>query len=178
MYRNNDYYFDWLCDLVRVNEQTLHWYEVLWVLDNKDFIVVHPMDENRVGDALDLRMEYWNSRAKMSLVERESASILEVLIALARRGERDIMHDPDLGDRTSDWFWIMMENLGLDEFAHYGALDSRKNVEKLDKILEKFLMRQYDREGNGSIFMAKTSAVNMKKEELWSQMNYFFDEFF
>ena len=178
MFRDDDGYFDWLCDLVRVDEQTLHWYEVLWILQNTDFVVVHPMDENRVGDALDLRMEYWDGRAKIGLVERESASVLEVLIALARRGERDIMHDPDLGDRSSDWFWIMIFNLGLDEFAYYGALDSRKRREKLDEILENFMMRKYDKSGNGSIFRARNFSVNMKKEELWSQMNYFFDEFF
>lgn len=181
MYRNTDEYFDWLLDLVRVREQTLHWYEVLWVLANTDFVAFHPMDENRIGDAIDLRMEFWdgfNVAGLDNAIGREPVSILEVLIALARRGERDVMHDPELGDRSPKWFWIMIYNLGLDEFAHYGALDSRRNREKLDEILRNFVERRYDRAGHGAIFQARSPSVNMKKEELWSQMNYFFDEFF
>lgn len=178
MYRQNDDYFDWLCSLVRVREQTLHWYEILWVLANYDFVAVHPMDENRIADALDLRCEFWNGRGQERLFKKEPASVLEVLIALARRGERDVMFDPELGDRSYVWFWIMMENLGLDKYAYYGALNSRKNREKVNEILDIFVGRRYDRAGHGGIFLAKTSAVNMKKEELWTQMNYFFEEFF
>lgn len=178
MYRDADEYFDWICDQIKVEEQTLHWYEVLWVMANTDFYAINPMDENRIEDALDLRMEYWADRSKMKNVEYEPASVLEVLVALARRGERDIMHDPDYGDRSSVWFWIMVENLGLCKFAGYGTLDSPKMRNELDEILRNFVDRRYDRAGNGAIFRSRSDTVDMRKEELWRQMNYFFDEFF
>lgn len=178
MYRDSDDYFDWLCGLVRAEKQTLHWYEILWVLANYDFEVVHPMDQNRADDALDLRCEYWDGRAICLAVCQEPASVLEVLIALARRGERDIMHDPDLGDRSPKWFWIMMRNLGLDKYAYRGCMRDARNRLEINRILSKFVERRYDKDGNGSIFRATNFSVNMRKEELWRQMNYFFDNFF
>lgn len=178
MYRDDANYFEWLCDLVRVDEQTLYWYDVLWELANFDFVVVHPMDQNRADDALDLRVEYWDGRAIGLAVCQETPSVLEVLIALARRGERDIMHDPDLGDRSPVWFWIMMKNLGLEKYACNWRVNLGKCREEVRKICDTFVERRYDRTGRGAIFLSRSPAVNMKKEELWSQMNYFFDEFF
>lgn len=38
---------------------------------------------------------------------------LEMIIALAIRLEEHIMDDPDIGNRTGQWFWDMIVSLGL-----------------------------------------------------------------
>ena len=42
-------------------------------------------------------------------------SVLEMMIALSMRCEEQIMDDPDIGNRTGQWFWDMIDNLGLGE---------------------------------------------------------------
>ena len=169
--RLNEDYFRWLCQIIRVDEQTLYWMEVLRALSVTEFVVKLPKDDNRIGDAIELRREFGG-------YIRGPVSVLEVLIALARRGETEIMHDPDLGDRTSRWFWTMIFNLGLDEFAYPGSLDDPKNDLKFMKIMENFMERGYGRDGNGGIFLARARNIDMRRTELWDQMCYYFDEFF
>ena len=73
----------------------------------------HHLDKNRVDDAEQLRFEFlrdFDERAHFD----SPISVLEVLVALAKRCEDNIMHDPDYGDRTHEWFWEMITNLGLD----------------------------------------------------------------
>ncbi len=173
-----DGYFNWLCDIVRADEQTLYWYDVLYFLKGTEFVVKNPRDANRVEDAWDLRNEYVSKFGNCSGTRSMPISVLEVLIALARRGEQEIMHDPDLGDRTSEWFWTMLCNLGLDEFAYKNATDDPEVDLKLSKIVASFMYRKYFRDGKGGLFQNKTGQIDMRKEELWNQMCYYFDQFF
>jgi len=172
-------YFDWLCDIVHANEQTLYWNDILWELYNTNFVVVIKRDNNRVDDAYALRDEfmYGHSGHQSDFLDTPP-SLLEVLIALARRGEIEIMHDPELGDRTPKWFWTMLFNLGLDEFAYMGALNDPENDLKMAKIVDNFMYKKHSRDGNGGIFLAKSGQIDMRKEELWNQMCYYFDQFF
>lgn len=170
-------YFDWLCELVKIEEQTLYWNDILYALYTSEFVVVHPKDANRIGDAMELRNDFRGIFGPCRGMY-EPANVLEVLIALARRGEWEIMHDPDLGDRTHLWFWTMIYNLGLEKYAYRGALNAPDIDEKVFKIIENFVERGYGRDGNGSIFLDKSGQVNFKKEELWNQMCFYFDQFF
>ena len=174
-----DDYFEWLCDIVRVDEQTLYWYDILWSMYNTDFVAKLRRDSNRIEDAYELRREFLSIFGPGSrLFTDVPASVLEVLVALARRGEMEIMHDPELGDRTSEWFWTMINNLGLDDFAYRGALDSPDVDLEVMKILENFMARKYSKDGKGGIFQNKTGQIDMRKEELWNQMCYYFNQFF
>lgn len=164
-------YFDWLCHIIRADEQKLYWKDILWVLRRTIFVAELPKDNNRISDALELRREFGG-------YIYGPVSVLEVLIALAKRGEWEIMHDPDLGDRTYVWFWTMIYNLGLDEFAYFGALDDPKCDLKVMKIVENFVERGYGRDGNGGPFLDRAGNIDMRRTELWDQMCYYFDEFF
>lgn len=63
-------------------------------------------------------------------------SVLEMLIALSIRLEEHIMDDPEIGDRTGQWFWNMITNLGL------GSMDDRKfNENRVEDIVTRFLER-------------------------------------
>lgn len=171
-------YFDWLCELVDVHEQTLYWYDILWSLQATEFEIRHPKDSNRVEDARDLRNEFRGLFGASRGIYEYPYGVFEVLVALARRGEWEIMHDPELGDRTSEWFWTMMNNLGLQKYAYYGALDDPKCDLEVMKIIENFVQRRYSRTGFGNIFENKSGQIDFRKEELWNQMCFYFDQFF
>lgn len=181
-------YFDWLCSLVHPEKQKLYWDEVLWFLQATEFVYRHPKDVNREYDGLALRDEFRAVfGASRGITEHDMAvldnllggcTVLEMLVALARRGENDIMHDPELGDRSEKWFWIMLNNLDLGQFAYRGALNVEQNCEKMAEILGCFLERKYPKTGQGSIFRSKSAEIDMKRTELWGQMCVFFDQFF
>ena len=181
-------YFDWLCSLVHPEEQELYWDEVLWRLQGTEFVYRHPKDVNREYDGLALRDEFWAvfgasrgiSERDMDVLDRilGGCTLLEMLIALARRGENDIMHDPELGDRSPKWFWMMLENLDLGQFAYKGALDIVQNREKFDEITGCFLERKYPKTSRGTIFVSKNDKIDLRRVELWGQMCMFFEQFF
>ena len=93
-----------------------------------------------------------------------------MMIALSIRCEEHIMDDPDVGDRTGQWFWNMLVSLGL------GSIDDRKFDRYLvDDVLERFLNREYKRNGEGGLFTVNNGR-DMRQTEIWYQMNYYLRE--
>lgn len=129
-----------------------------------------PTDENRAMDGIRLRYLFDKNYASS---HKSEANILEVLIALAKRCEEDIMQDPDKGDRSSLWFWTMFINLGLDEYP-----DHKFEITAVMNILERFLNREYTREGYGSIFYTTREDRDFRDADLWYQMAWYLDEHF
>lgn len=77
------------------------------------------------------------------------------------------MDDPDVGDRTGQWFWSMLVSLGL------GSMDDRKySRSAVDGVLERFLNREYDPNGEGGLFTVDNGR-DMRRTEIWYQMNYY-----
>lgn len=171
---NNSWYFRWLCQ--RVYRRSEYPYrELLQLLNNYEFHWSVPNDDNRIEDGLRLREIYAETHPSfLPPGPSVPCSILEVLIALADRME-SVLSDPREGDRTPDWFWEMVGNLGLKQFHDrnfFQALDDGV----IHYILMQFVNRTYDRSGHGSIFPSKKTAKNLAKVELWYQMMYYLDE--
>jgi hypothetical protein len=99
-------------------------------------------------------------------------SVLEMMIALAKRWEDNVMYDPDYGDRTAEWFWIMMRNLGFTWLD-----DMRFDPVEANYITDRLLDREYDKDGQGGLFRIKNPNIDMRNTEIWYQMNFFFNEF-
>lgn len=171
-------YFDWLSMWLVPNGYKRDAYQkLLYSLYSTPFYAKLRMDKNRIGDGLDLRSRYEYETGEMYDEDRP-CSVLEVLAALAARGEKEIMYDPDFGDRTGEWFWEMMVNMGLDALDDWHFDD-----EEFEEIMTNFLERRYGRDGDGGPFCVKKCDRNvikcdrnMTKIELWYQMNCYFME--
>ena len=179
----NDAYFHWLCGLIgdyfRGNYQKL-----LWKLYRTNFVWELEYDENRAADGLFLRKIYcqevgWYDNSQ-SLAppfgSREEwlespCSVLEMMIALAKKAEDFIMYNPEIGNRTSVWFWQMLENLGLDVYDDIHFFPA-----EIDRILDIFLHRKYDSHGNGSAFPIQNCCRDLRKTDLWWQLNAYLEE--
>jgi hypothetical protein len=85
--------------------------------------------------------------------------------------EDDIMHDPSLGDRSPEWFWVMISNLGLDRMD-----DENFDLRYVDDVLNVFLNRTYFMNGTGGLFPLKIPKVNQRRVEIWYQMSAFIAE--
>lgn len=169
-----NYYFEWLSDLVcdqRYSEQ-ISYRKLLMRLHDTEFRWSIPKDENRAEDGLDLRWRFANVYdIPFDLVEDaidEPCSVLEMMIALSIRCEETIMDDPTIGDRTDQWFWGMIVNLGLDSMV-----DTRFDKQFVDDILERFLDREYERDGRGGLFTIKHCKYDLRKAEIWHQLSWY-----
>lgn len=131
-----------------------------------------PGDSNRAKDGYMLRQKFENEfdirDPEWDKFMPPFCSVLEMLIALAQRCEDSILYDPDYGDRSPEWFWMMIDNCGLGapEFT-----DSRFNHAKFDRILNDILHRRYDSDGYGGFFPMRHPDNDMRDVELWYQLN-------
>lgn len=174
-----EYYFEWLCDLVVPDCPQIkrkRYYKLLRFLFEKEFYWSIPMDENRYFDALSLRedfLDYFVDIRPVLIEESEeelgrTCSVLEMLIALARRAVYDVIGDDSAGTE-GDWFWRMIWNLRL-----YSLDDTNFDKEMAEKIVDIFLSRKYERNGNGNIFQIDDGR-DMRNIEIWCQLCWYAD---
>lgn len=92
------------------------------------------------------------------------------MVALANRCEETIMDDPQMGNRTGQWFWGMITNLGL------GHMNNNKfDKDAVDDIIDKFLNREYSPNGKGGLFTVRNCDDDLRNIEIWTQMLWFLD---
>ena len=161
-------YFEWLCDKVCGNRYRERIYtRLLSYLHNKEFRYSLLRDGNRAEDGLDLRYRFGADD-----YIHGPCSVLEMMIALSIRCEETIMDNPHLGDRTSQWFWHMITDLGLGDMR-----DDIYNEHKVDAIVERFLDRDYSPNGKGGLFYIPSCPYDLRELEIWTQLCWYLDEY-
>lgn len=170
----NDY-FEWLFNLVcgkRYSKQT-SFRKLLMCLHNIEFTYLIPKDQNRAKDGIDLRYRFayeYKSPAAAETYLDGPCSVLEMLVALAIRCEENIMDDTAYGNRTQQWFWGMITNLGL------GAmLDERFDKRYVEDVIHRFLNREYRPDGKGGLFTIKNCNADLRDVEIWYQLCWYLD---
>lgn len=165
-------YLSWLIDICGLPQYSL----MLSELYNIEFFTVVENDSNRVTDA---EMLIYSYALEYSLdvypsVRDIKASVLEVIVALGKRCEDDIMSNSEDGDRTSEWVTMMLDNLGLLEYSDEEWQSDFSNCIRI--IINKFLNRTYHKDGtNGGMFPIPGINKNMRKTDLWYQMNWYLE---
>lgn len=169
----NDY-FEWLWNFTKCRGHSQN-RKIITLLHNIEFRYSIPMDANREEDGIDLRYRFITDVGIPKNYQEVYAyldgpcSVLEMMIALAIRCEESIMDDPDIGDRTSEWFWLMMKNLGLDYMS-----DRKFDRDIAEEKISIFLDRKYKRNGEGGLFVVN-GRRDLRKVEIWYQMCWYLD---
>lgn len=171
--RLQDCYFVWMCQLVDGKNYERH---LLMRLHEIDFTYTIPMDSNRAEDGIDLRYRFgrecgYDDAMIAAYLDDRPCTVLEMMIALALRCEEHIMDDPDVGDQTGRWFWIMIDSLGLNNMV-----GNRYNERYVDATIDIFLNREYKRNGEGGLFTIKHPNCDMRSIEIWYQMCRYLDD--
>lgn len=166
-------YFKWLYDLVRGKRysKSMSYEKLLMRLHDTEFIYSLLMDENRAEDGVDLRYRFGDEYDCLNEVDSHltgPCSVLEMMVALALRCEEHIMYDPSYGDRTSQWFWGMIVNLGLGSMT-----DERFDRDFVDKTIDVFLRREYEPNGEGGLFTIKDCKFDLRAIDIWYQLNWY-----
>lgn len=171
-------YFEWLFDRVCANRYVKHitFRKLLTHLHNTEFVYFIQNDENRADDGIELRYRFAITQGYEDEYELvldyliNPCSVLEMLVALSLRCEECIMVDPEYGDRTSQWFWGMITNLGLGSMS-----DDRFDEDYVIDILDRFLNRDYAPDGEGGLFTVRKIDCDLREVEIWYQLCYFLD---
>lgn len=176
MYDIANEYYKWLCQKTQEsdNDTSFEAYSRLLIhLFNTPFYAWIEMDLNRSSDGLSLRDKFAleDGTNDIYFAMPEECSVLEMMIALAMRIEHDIMYDIKYGDRTGKWFWLMIDNLGLNAMD-----DTYYNEKVVDEIVNGFMARTYERDGRGSLFYVRNRSIDMRNLDIWYQMNAYFSE--
>lgn len=169
-------YFKWLYDNVcrgRAHSK-VSYVRLFKLLHDIEFIFTIPNDINRAKDGVDLRYRFAMMKDDERIMEilDGPCSVLEMMIALSIRCEETIMDDTQYGDRTGQWFWNMMSNLGIgrmtdDIFEEYVVED----------IINTFLERRYKPDGKGGLFYIKGCEDDLRDVEIWIQLCWYLDKF-
>jgi hypothetical protein len=153
-------------------EKRSYYVEVLKGLYNIDFGWILDRDQNRAKDGEQLRVIF-EDETDCPCEKYGPCSVLEMMLALAMRCESQIMYDPDEGDRVHIWFWEMFHNLGLDEL---GEDDFDELI--FSSIIQRLLGREYSKDGRGGLFYIPNCHRDMRKIEIWYQLNFYLQEYF
>ena len=168
-------YFEWICSLVGCDETSPEssYRTLLFYLNTIEFTYSIPKDENRAkgGEELRYRFTLLNDREGAEDQLYGPCSVLEMMVALAIRCEENIMDDPNIGDRTGQWFWGMITNLGLGSMT-----DNRFDERYVDDVIYRFLNREYEPNGKGGLFTIRHGDYDMRDLELWAQMCFYLDD--
>lgn len=167
-------YFEWMIDLVCRNRfaKEISYRKLLAQLHGTEFTYLIPKDVNRAEDGRALRYRFAMEIKKPSIYRylRGPCSVLEMMVALALRCEENIMDDPSVGDRTQQWFWGMIVNLGLGSMT-----DDIYDRRFVHQVLSRFLDREYDPDGRGGLFTVKNSDQDLRTAEIWYQLCWYLD---
>lgn len=167
-------YFEWLSSLVCDEAHAKSYQKLLMHLHNTGFRYSVENDRNRFEDGMNLRSRfaYEQDCDDAFLYLDEPCSVLEMLIALSVKCEEHIMNDDDIGNRTGNWFWDMIENLGLGNMT-----DGKFNKGFIDDRLNVFLDRRYKSDGScGGLFIVHNARRDMRMVEIWYQMLWYLNE--
>lgn len=166
-------YFKWLYDLVcgKKYSKSISYERLLMRLHDTEFVYSILMDENRAEDGVDLRYRFgeeYGCPEEAKLYLTGPCSVLEMMVALAVRCEEHLMCDSRYGDRTSQWFWGMIVNLGLGSMT-----DAHYDRDFVDETIDIFLRREYEPNGDGGLFTIKDCKFDLRTIDIWYQLNWY-----
>ena len=173
-------YFEWLYNYVceGLFPKSESYRKLFMQLHNTEFTFTISRDANRADDGVNMRYRFVISHGHeyedISDIIMDAldgpCSVLEMILALAIRCEETIMDDPDVGDRTKQWFWGMITNLGLGSMT-----DRRFDKAYVNQVVERFLNRDYEPDGKGGLFTVRNSDCDLRDIEIWHQLCRYLD---
>jgi hypothetical protein len=160
-------YLDWLYSQIGPAKNNRNPARSFWLLaeelHNKVFTWKVANDDNRINDAVDLRLLFLDQerlQGGKSWLEQD-CSMLEMLVALSRRLEFEA------DQNAFFWFHHMVENLGIritdDNFVGHGR--------DIDRKLSHLIDRTYRADGTGGLFPLRHPDRDQRKVEIWYQMS-------
>lgn len=167
----NSRYFRWLTKLIE-SPRYSDYSELLQFLFQEEFRwdFSIPTDSARADDGIDLRLEYFNDSYDPDIDVDENCNVLEMLIAMSIRIERDITGEPGF-DHPERWFWQFIDNLELTD-----ETDDYFDENRVINVVGNWMARNIKPDGYGGIFPLKYPPVDQRTAPIWDQMSAYVNE--
>jgi len=171
-------YYNWLVERITGKPvSTCQYKKLLRKLYETEFTWIVEGDENRAGDGIALRRQFAEEGGFEQSLNDMPCSVLEMMIALAERIDQGIMRGFGPDYSAYDWFWCMIENLGLDD-----QNDRRFDQFIVCRAIQNMLDRRYVLGQRGALFVLKNCSTfdtkKWHKMEIWLQMTAWLNENF
>ena len=166
-------YFKWLYSLVEHEDSrdpSRSFLTLCEVMHRKPFTWLVDFDDNRAEYGKDLRTIFLDETdldADNKWLEME-CSIFEMLVALAEEAAFQTEDNPH------NWFWIFINNLGLNEYSDDVYNDSVHS--SVVATLRRFIYREYKPDGRGGLFPLRNPKEDQREVELWYQLSAYLIE--
>ena len=167
-------YYRWLCDIVMYQEMKRsgrNYKKLLKAMKEKQFTVVVDNDVNRAEDGKYLRYTFYEETGIEGEI-KGSCSFLEMCVGLSVR-INSVIFEPDPSYKPARWFWMMMENCGLDKYT-----DEQFDPLVVNKVMDRVILRRYSKTGKGGLFPLKHPNKDQTEVEIWYQMQQYVMENF
>lgn len=167
-------YFRWLLDTVMYKEMKRsgrNYSLLLKAMRDKPFTIIVSNDVNRAQDGKYLRYTFHEQTGIEGDI-KGACNFLEMCVGLAVK-MNDVIFEPDPSYSPARWFWMMMENCGLDNYTD-------ENFDELivNKIMDRVILRRYTKTGKGGFFPIKHPKKDQREVEIWYQMQQYVMENF
>jgi hypothetical protein len=163
-----DEYVDWLIDRISFNAKSYK--KLIDILSTREFYWSVDHDDNRAEDGKMLREDFFDAIGVSGARWGDNCTILEMLIGLAIRMDLEYVGDPS-NPHPDDIFESMLDNLGLLDYK-----DRNFSADEVNDILDAWLDREFDYNGDGSIFPLEYPITDQRTCEIWSQMQAYIGE--
>ncbi len=171
-------YYHWLYTIVcgEWEPRNLSFRSLLEFLYHHDYIPACEMDISRAADGINLRYRFATENSIPYVKIDECfhgipCSMLEMMVALALRIEEHILEDRSAGNRVGQWFWNMVVSLGLAAMD-----DERFHPDRANYIVDRFMRRDYQPNGAGSLFTISNPDYDMRQLDIWYQLMAYLNE--
>lgn len=166
-------YFNWLYAKVsnpRHRTPSLTFDTLFKTLHNIEFVWLLSGDDNRAEDGKELRREFLIMGEIPDDIEWRTqipCSVFEMLIAFSKTA------DKNTGIPFYEWFWEFLRNLNLSEANDASGVEPGEIME----VIEMFLWRNYERNGDGGLFPLREPNRDQTEIEIWDQFcDYLVDQ--
>lgn len=159
-----DGYLLWLLHQVCTDEEISSYSMLLSDLHSFPFIALMQRDKDRIEDAEQQRKDFLSDSNIASVDISVGPSVLEVLVALARKLDQLIGYETSSPAR---WFWYMIKSLNLLNFKNEGYDRNEVNL----RIMA-FLNREYEPDGNGGCCYFPCEK-DLRKVDIWYQWMWY-----
>lgn len=172
-------YFEWMRRKVYDNSHPMSYSykRLLSYLYETEYHFTLDLDANRASDGIGLRYQYAYEHGipycdvEMAIKDGP-CSVLEMMVALAIKCE-EMMEDVSVGDRTGQWFWLMIVNLGFS-----GMPDHSFDLIIAKHILARFFANQYSPDGHGGLFVIEHCDHDLTQVDIYTQMYWYINATF
>lgn len=168
----DELYLRWLYSQigsVKTRDASKTYWGLAKLLLTKEFVWIIPNDDNRVEDGKDLRLEFLRAEGITEIDPcwmELGCSMLEMMIGLSRRLSFEA------GGEPREWFFELIDNLGLYDLTDSRAISKRK----VEQVLDQLIWRNYDPDGTGGMFPLRYADRDQRDVEIWYQMQAYLIE--